>query len=35
MELHLIDLGDAMIVTKQWAPAFVVPDSTFGWSWPY
>lgn len=30
-EVELIDLGDAMEETKQCAPAFIFPDSWFGW----
>jgi hypothetical protein len=30
-ELELVDLGDATVETKQCAPAFFVPDSTFQW----
>jgi hypothetical protein len=33
MDIELMDLGDAMVETKQIAPAFLVPDSTFGWGW--
>lgn len=35
--IDVLDLGDAMVETKQCAPAAFVPDSWFGWgthSWP-
>lgn len=29
--IELVDLGDAMVETKQCSPMFFLPDSWFGW----
>jgi hypothetical protein len=35
IEVELIDLGDATAETKQIAPVQLVPDSWYGWGYPY
>jgi hypothetical protein len=34
-EINVVDLGDAMTETKQVAPAPIVPDSWFGYGYPF